>query len=329
MISTRREVLRLMSGGPMLASTVASLNGANQATSILSRFAWPDPATKGTILVNVTQDIIHYMKSHPEWFLDGELILSYTVLLGSDRVAAARQYQENLEFFKSKGLVVGTYISGTTAKPEAEQTRWPYETVPTERLPQSHHITGFWPKDPHRRIIDVTDAPTRIALQAGIKREWQAHPAPLRFVDNVAAHKSAAGNGVAPWDVQCEYIRGLREIGEDLGSRMVFNMALHVGFLTDREAALLIQAVGQNGIALEDPWTPHVRRTPVETKNAVARYRQLLEAGMVIVMLPLNVPEDELERWVHSWNKPAYHLYFGGVFFKKPTHGVRLAPPPA
>jgi hypothetical protein len=49
---------------------------------------------------------------------------------------------------------------------------------------------------------------------------------------------------------------------------------------------------------------------------------------MAIVMLPLNVPEDALERWADSWSKPGYHVYFGGAFYKKPTHGVQVAQPP-
>ena len=321
-ISARSVMLRLIFASVL----VASINGAEQTSSSLSTFEWPDPETKGTVLVNVTEDVIPYLRNHPEWFFKGELVLSFTVPLGADRAVAKQQYQQHTELLKARGLVVGTYISGTTTTPEAQLARWPYETVPFERLPDSLRIVGSWSNDSHRKIIDVADAAARHALQAGIRREWQAHPALIRFVDNAAAHRSVGGT--QPWDAQCAHIREIREIGESLHCRVVFNVGLHVGFLSDQEASLLIQAVGQNGILLEDPWTPWVRQNELESKKAAARYQQLLEAGMAIVMLPLNVPEDALERWADSWSKPGYHVYFGGAFYKKPTHGVQVAQPP-
>jgi len=356
MMSTRTVALRVVFGAMLLAC----VNGEEHASSSPPSFEWPDPATNGTVLVNVTQDVVGYLRNHPDYFSNGELVLSFSVPIGpdpaapqrrerqlrrplgsgglsdreavpsfsvpigADRAVPEQQYQQLRELLESKGLIVGTYISGTTTKQEAEETRWPYDAVPSERLSTSRRIVGFWPNDPHREIIDVADADTRHALQAEIR--WQAHPAPVRFVDNAAAHSSAGGT--QSWDAQCVHIREIREIADSLGCRVVFNIALHVGFLSDREAALLIQAVGPNGICLEDPWTPWVRRNEMESKKAEARYRQLLDAGMAVIMLPLNVPEDELERWVNSWNQPAYHLYFGGAFFKRPTHGIRTGPPP-
>ena len=321
-MSAHSVALRLMFG----AVFVASIDAADHASSTRFAFEWPDPDTKGTVLVNVTEDIIPYLRNHPEWFFNGELVLTFSVPIGPDRAVPERQYQQLRELLKSKGLIVGTYISGTTVKPEAELTRWPYGIVPSEWLSGPHRFVGLWPNDSHRKIIDVADAATRRALQAGIRREWQAHPAPVRFVDNAAAHSSAGGT--QSWDAQCAHIREIKEIGESLRCRVAFNIALHVGSLSDREASLLIQAVGPNCILLEDPWTPWVRRHELESKKAEARYRQLLDSGMAIIMLPLNVPEDALEQWVHSWSKPAYHIYFGGAFYKRPTHGVRIAPPP-
>ena len=293
--------------------TAALLLGALYAQT---GFEWPDAQKHATVLVNSNQDIATYVRNHPDWFHAGELALDLTVPNG-DR---AEQHREEItRQLHDKGMTAGTYTSGTTVEPLADVKLWPYDKVPTEWMPPDFKSVGAWPKEPSRKIIDVADAPTRHALQEGIQRLWRGSPAPIRFVDNAASHSSTGGT--QPWSAYCANIREIRAIGESQGSRLVFNVSVHLGLLSDADAEALIGAVGRNnGILLEDPWGAGIRKSASLTKKQEARYRQLLSHGISIVMLPVNMPADALMDWVHKWQQPSDRLYLGWPFFKKPNY---------
>jgi hypothetical protein len=289
-------------------------------------FEWPDSRNYWRALVNVNQYIQRYMRGHPDWFAKDKLITDFAVyeIKPGEQKRAVEQYHSVRGFLEARGMVVGTYTSGTTVSPASAQHEYPHRKVTTEEMPQLAKYVGSWPGHEEIRIIDVSDAQTRHALQKGITILWQQTPAPLRFVDNAGIHQSAGR--AQPWQDYCTNIRELRQIGEFLHSRVMFNLSLHVGMLSDKEATQLIEAVGRGGgIALEMPWSRSIRTNPTDSSSAERRYRQLLDNGIAIVMIAVDTPEVELTAWVRSWRRPADHLYIADSFWKAPRdyHNLR------
>jgi hypothetical protein len=277
---------------------------------------WPDSSHYWRILVNVNQ----YIANRPrEWFAQDKVITDLQILdvTPAKLDSAIEQYNRLRRDLESRGMYVGTYISGRTVGPAAEQSAYPPGSVAIEQMPANARYSGTWPGQPERKIIDVRDPDTRHALQAGIRQLWESAPAPLRFVDNAAIH-TALGRG-EPWKQYCENMGEIRHIAEAQGSRVIFNIAMHVGLMSDEDARELIDAIGpQNGIALEMPWHPNIQRSPQETAKAVARYRQLLDSGMVVVMIPVDMQPNILPDWIRTWRKPSDHIYISGIFWKPP-----------
>src|SRR5437764_173985 len=86
--------------------------------------------------------------------------------------------------------------------------------------------------------------------------------------DNQPKHPKMPG---PPWPLTCQYMSELGQIGSSVGSRLIFNIAMHVGQMSDDETRELINAVGQNGIALEMPWSDAIRTSSEATKRAQKR----------------------------------------------------------
>ena len=227
--------------------------------------------------MNATQGI----ESRPrEWFAQDKLVTDFRITdenpanspAAQQKYAAIRSY-----LVDSLGLTVGTYVSGMTVVPEAKETYWPWSAVPIEWMPASARYNGTWPGMPFRKMIDVTDQETRHALQAGIKRLWEQSPAPVRFIDNAAVHRSS-GPG-QPWSSYCENIEEIRKLAESMGALAIFNVSLNVGEMSDEETTGLIRAVGSGGILLEVPWGKRIQEDPAATERAKKRYRQLLDTA--------------------------------------------------
>jgi hypothetical protein len=292
------------------------------SSASISSFQWPNANIYWRVLVNVNQYIEKYPK---EWFSRDKVVTDLSVVNVSPGAMglAADRYRRVRDLLESHGMYVGTYISGTTVGPAADQTVYPAGSVPIEHMPPSARYVGSWPGQPGRRIIDVESDVTRQALQAGIRQLWEATPAPLRFVDNAAAHSSTGGK--QPWAGYCKNMEGIRQVAESLGSRVIFNISMHPGMLTDDEALQLTQAVGAgNGIALETPWSPAIRQNTEATAKAEMRYRQLLDSGLTVIMIPTDVAEDQLAAWVNTWRKSTDHIYFSGIFWK-PPEAIKIA----
>ncbi|MGC2111945.1 MAG: hypothetical protein WA655_20675 [Candidatus Korobacteraceae bacterium] len=253
------------------------------------------------------------------WFAQDKLVTDYVFtnanLVG--RGAAINEYEATRERLSSYGLAVGTYISGTMVIPEARETNWPWTAVPLEWMPAGSQYIEAGPNGDERLLIDLTESTTRSAFQLGIERLWKQTPAPVRFIDNAAVHRSA-GRG-QPWTSYCTNIEEIRKLGDRMGSRQIFNVAMHAGEMSDEETRQLIEAVGDGGIALEMPWHDNIRNDPAATERAKRRYRELLDSGMAIIMAPPGAePSQQLVDWVRTWRKPADHLYFAGAFYKPP-----------
>jgi hypothetical protein len=283
-------------------------------------FQWPDSSHYWRVMVNVNQYIANRPK---EWFAQDKIITDLAIqdVTPANHAAAVDQYTRLRHDFAARGIYVGTYMSGRTVGPEAEQNAYPPGSVSIEQMPANAHYVGSWPGQPDRKIIDVRDPETRHALQAGIRQLWVDVPAPLRFVDNAAVHP-AVGRG-EPWKAYCDNMREIREVAQSQGSRVVFNIAMHVGLMTDEDARELTDAVGpENGIALEMPWHPFIQKSPELTAKTVARYRQLLDKGLVVIMIPVDTPASTLSSWIRTWRKPSDRLYISGAFWKAPDLSV-------
>jgi hypothetical protein len=294
------------------------------AASDASAFEWPDSGKYWRVLVNVNQYAEKYMKGHPDWFARDKLVTDLAVQDVPDRKAAVELYKEVRGFMQGRALSVGTYISGTAVRARAQNTNYPPRNVSTESMPDSTKFAGEWPGHPELQFLDLRDANTRRAFHEQIKGIWQETPAPIRFVDNACIH-SSAGKG-QPWDAYLKNISEIRELGESLGSRVIFNISMNVNMLSDQEAAQLIEAVGNgNGISLEMPWGRATRASPQASMAAQKRYRQLLDAHIAIVMIPVNTPQDLLVEWVRSWRKATDRLYLAYPFFKQPDMALLAA----
>lgn len=298
----------------VLASALVVVGVAYSSSRI--SYGWHDSSQYSRVIVNATQGI----ETRPRaWFAQDKLVTDYAItnaeVAGWD--LAVREYEATRHRLESYGLAVGTYISGTAVLPEAKETHWPWPAVPLEWMPTKSLYSGAWPGIPYRMLIDTSDPDTRRAFHEGMKRLWEQSPAPVRFVDNAAVHRSA---GVGqPWSSYCANIEEIRKLGESEGSLQIFNIAVHVGEMSDEDTRLLIKAVGSGGILLEMPWHKKIRDDPAATKRAKNRYRQLLDSGMGIILAPPGAePPQELVEWVSTWRKPTDHLYFGGAFYKAP-----------
>jgi len=280
-----------------------------------SVYYWHSSGRYCRVIVNATQGI----EARPrEWFAQDHLV-TYFEITNADAlglVEARKQYAATRQLLDSYGLFVGTYISGTTVMPEREETQWPLARVPTERMPAWARYIATWPDMPNRKVIDVVDVNTRHALQKEILRLWKEVPASIRFVDNSAIHHSTGAG--QDWSAYCANIKEIRTMGAALGSRQIFNIAVHVGFMSDEETRELMDAVADHGIALEMPWHRNIRQNAGQTEKARIRYRQLLDSGMGIIMMPLDGDPQGLVDWVRTWRKPTDHLYISGAFYKAP-----------
>jgi hypothetical protein len=309
----RKHAIDVMAVLALGSSTVLVL--ATVCRSENSLMQWPDSNTYWEALVNVND----YIASRPpQWFTNARLVTDFMILkvTPENYSQAEAKYTEVRGLLQSRGMDVGTYISGTTVSPQSTRNTYPPNAVSTEQMTADAKYAGTWPNQANRKIINVSDANTRHALQANISKLWAAVPAPLRFVDNAAFHRAVGGT--QPWRDHCEHMKELRRLAESEGSRVIFNISMHVGMLSDEDVRELMDAVGDNGIALEMPWSPVIQASPAATAQAQARYRQLLDSGMAVVMIPVNTDQDALANWVRTWKKPSDHLYMNGIFWKAP-----------
>ena len=195
------------------------------------------------------------------------------------------------------------------------KTEIAYSQIEKEQLAIVFAMERFHTYVYGRKCTVITDHKPLIAIRK--KPLNAASPAPIRFVDNAAIHPAVERK--QPWQAYCQNMEGIRKIAEAQNSRVIFNIAMHVGLMSDDDTRRLIQAIGpDNGIALEMPWHASIQKSPEATAKAVARYRQLLDSGLVVIMLPVNIDANVLSDWIRTWRKPGDHLYISAIFWKPP-----------
>ena len=290
--------------------------------SATASYQWHDSSHFSRVIVNATGGI----ESRPrEWFAQDKLVTDLRIVDvdPTNSAAAEQKYTAIRSYLGSLGLSVGTYASGMSVIPEAKESYWPWAVVPIEWMPATSKYSGTWPNMPFRKLIDVSDPATRHGLQMNIKRLWEQSPAPVRFIDNAAIHRSLGPSLAQPWIDYCKNMEEIRKLAESMSSLAIFNLALNVGEMSDEETTELIHAVGSGGILLEMPWAKGIQANPAATERAKKRYRQLLDTGMGIILAPPGQgPSQELVDWVSTWRKPSDHLYFAGVFYKQPDQNL-------
>lgn len=281
--------------------------------------AWPDSRDYWRALVNVNQ----FIDSRPaDWFARDRLItdLSIIEVKPGDTQAAQNEFRSLKTRWASHGIIVGTYVSGRTVIPAADLVQYPASEVTLEQMPSYARYVTTWQGEPRRKIVDLSDPPTRHAFQARIKVIWDGDPAPLRFVDDAAVHSSAGKE--QPWTAYCDNMRELRAIAHAAGARVIFNIAAHIGMLSPVEMQQLISAVGTDGISLEMPFHAAIAADPRATEAARKAYRRLLDSGMAVILIPTDGREHVLATWVRTWRRPSDHLYISEPFWKPPDMQV-------
>ena len=330
---TTSTIIGLANGQSYNFEVVAENNIGNSSPSNIITaspfvFPWPTSNNYDGDLTNTNQYIATYIAEAPSWFAHVDLATDLSVELTNGSTTISTTTAEGLynsvrsTLINAQGpggqpILVGRYISGTTLVPQAEETGWPYGTVPLEWMPASSTYIGTWPGQPWREIIDVTSTSTVQALQAGIQTLWAEHPSSLYMVDNAAAN--SVQGGTQPWQAQCNNIMGIREIANAMGSAVVFNVAAPPGLVSASDIDTLIQAVGEgNALMFEDPWEASVQASSTLTQVAVNTYRQMLNSGIAVVMLPVSTSGETLSSWVQTWRKLTDNLYIASAFYTAP-----------
>lgn len=276
---------------------------------------WPESRDYWRALVNVNQ----FIDSRPsDWFARDRLITDLSVIQvkPGGMQAAQAQFRSLKSEWQGRGMIVGTYISGRRVVPATDIVQYPPSEVTIEQMPQSAKYITNGQGDARRRIIDLSDPATRHAFQAQVRAIWESEPARLRFVDDAAVH-SSAGKEQA-WSAYCDNMRELRVIAHEQGSRVIFDIAAHIGRLSNQELQQLIAAVGSDGISLEMPFHVAIASDPRETEAARRAYRRLLDSGVAVILIPTDGRDHVLAEWVRTWRRSSDHLYISEPFWKPP-----------
>ena len=307
------------------ANNIGNSLPSNIVTASPFVFPWPTSNNYNEDFTNARDAITAYITNHPSWFahvvLTTDLAVNFTNGMSTTTAESiynsARNALINAQGSGGQPILVGTYISGTVVEPQVYESSWPYPRVTQESMPLDAVYSGSYPGYPYEEIIDVTDANTVQALQAGIKNSWAEHPASLYMIDNAAAN--SIQGGTQPWQAQMNNLMGIREMANAMGSAVVFNISTLVGLMSDSDTNALIQAVGEgNAIMLEDPWDSSIQSDPTKTQAAVNAYRQILDSGIAVVMLPVSTSGQTLSSWIQTWRKPTDNLYIASAFYHPP-----------
>jgi hypothetical protein len=291
--------------------------------------SWPNADTYWGVLVNVNQAITYYLQNDPSYFTNVKLATDLSVepvnySSSSSDSATASALSTSYDAMTAKGIMTGNYISGTNVMPMAYESQYPYSIIPKEEMPAGSQYCGAWPGETFRQFVCNTDEATLTAFHNNVAKQWQQFPAPIHFVDNAASEEG--GDGGQSWASQCQNLKELNQIAQSLGSRAIFNISMLPGAVSDADMSLLIDALQGGGVSIEQPWEDVVRNNPALTANAVKQYRQLLDAGIAVIMIETNgsgqATPAQLKSWVLTWRKPGDPLYLSQIFWQQPDPSI-------
>lgn len=220
--------------------------------------------------------------------LSAPLVLSYTV----PRASGDAPYRQLRGSFDPDALV-GTYIKSTWPRPLDVLARYPFECLPSETfyphelLPADASGATFYRLDNATRR---TYFATRLVTEA---REREAE---LLILDGGAHPMSGAAWAKAiGWPTVCQYYRQVRDGCAAHGIDLIVNFALSDWLLTPGDCDLLTQCT--HAVALEYPLNVPYCRNPADPirsvqrfRDGLARWRQILDAGVGLVLTPTAPP---------------------------------------
>jgi hypothetical protein len=300
------------------ACTVLALTllGASSATS----FTWPDPRKHPRVILTANQSLADDMEAHPEWFTNDFVIGGFSIkdVPYGQSSDAIRKFAFLRQRFQRNGIIVGSYISGTTAIHELSLRQFPANAVSMEDLSVKTRYLGPWLRDPTQAVVSLSDKALRRDFENEIRILWLHVISPVRFVDNAAVHPRVAP--MQPWTDYCDHMKALRIIATSLRATVIFNVFVRPWELSEQETKQLIEAVGRgNAIALPLPWSKQIKNDKNATGWAIYRYRQLLDAGIAVIMIPSSdAPTRDLIHWVWTWSKPNDLIYYSTPTWSDP-----------
>src|SRR6185437_2605818 len=108
-------------------------------------------------------------------------------------------------------------------------------------------------------------------------------------------------------------LAAINSIANSQGARAVFNISMQPGLIAPSDLTLLISSIPGAGVALEQPWDTNVQTNPTDTALAVTQYRQMLDAGLAVVMVQISggssATNAQLKTWTATWRHAGDPLY--------------------
>jgi hypothetical protein len=291
---------------------------------------WPNAVVYWGALVNANVAITTYLQENPSWFTNVKLAtdVESTGVNDSDPIAAhAAQSSFNAaqQALTANGILGGDYISGSLVEPLADVQQYPFGRVAQQYMPSIAKYCGVWSSsEPYAQFVCFSDAPTMAAFHAIILRDWQQTHTRIHFVDNAGSLEG--GYGDQSWAGQVQNMQVINQMAQSIGTRAIFNISMIPGEVSAADMNLLVNALRGAGLALEEPWPAEVSSSPSLTAVAVQQYRQLLDAGIAVVMIQIDssgeATSQQLKSWVRTWRKPGDRLYLSQCFFEQPDPSI-------
>jgi hypothetical protein len=309
---------------------------APSAVGAHSPSSWPDADRYWGAMVNVNGYVTNYIKAHPSFFADVKMATDLTIahvnFSNSSSASAAKSlYEEAHIAMTGLGIITGNYISGSNVIAIENQRQYPYQAVQRGQMPPTAKYCGTWPGQSWRSFICVTDAATRKVFHDQIRMQWESIPAPLHLVDNAASYEGGP-LGVQPWADQCANMKEINAVAQSLGQKVVFNVAWVPHQISAMDMATLVDALKGAGISSEQPFETYVSSNSTLARRAIREYRQLLDAGIAVVMIAVARPgqatAEQLASWVSTWRRAGDSLYLSQAFWKKPDPKAYWLPQP-
>jgi hypothetical protein len=284
----------------------------NAHSASAAYFNWLDARAHPRVMLYENQPLGDHLRDHPEWFSQDFLVAGFNlsdVPYGTTDIAA-QNYAFVQNQLQRSGLTIGTYVSGTTAIHETSLSHFPANVVSIEDMSVKTKYLGSWMREPDQAVIDLSDKPSRDELHRRIRLLWLHVMTAIRFVDNAAVHPRVAQ--LQSWEIYCQNIKELRILAATLRQITIFNVFVRPWEMTDKDIKILIDAIGPgNAISLPLPWSLAIKDDKNAQGWAIYRYRQLLDKGIVVVMIPSgDAPTGKLIKWVSTWRKSSDLIYF-------------------
>ena len=282
-------------------------------------FEWMDSRTHPRVILYADETIEEAIAAHPSWF-DKDFVIAG---LGFTFREYGQYDEAKVRSMRFRNTLTGHYssgrlISGTTVMRDSDIRQYPSPAVAIEDMPFKTRYLGTWMRNPKQAVLDLSDTATRDGFVQAVRVQWSQFRTSVQFVDDAAVHPRVAQ--LQPWAAYCDTIKALRDMANELNSRIIFGVFVRPWEMTEPESKQLIDAIGSgNGIALPLPWSKSIENDKTANAWAIYRYRQMLNAGMAVIMIPSDdAPLKDIMTWVASWRAPQDKIYFAAPVWNAP-----------